>query len=197
MIDGWQELAGRRKEFDSGAGPRVPARHRCAVRTGWAAPASDGFAPSSYVGELDPNMIWELLIGGIVVVSFLAAVGLWVLTALRRAKRSQLRRSAFVSSALNNLSQGVVMTDARQRVIFCNDRYLEIYGLRRSDIPRNMTGPRTAGDAARSAACSTSASRSSSPACPPPEGLVTELPNGRSVLVKYFRLPNGGSVGDP
>ncbi len=27
-----------------------------------------------------------------------------------------------------------------------------------------------------------------------PEGFVTELPDGRSVLVKYFDLPNGGSV---
>jgi diguanylate cyclase (GGDEF)-like protein/PAS domain S-box-containing protein len=27
-----------------------------------------------------------------------------------------------------------------------------------------------------------------------PEGLVTELPGGRSILVKYFTLPNGGSV---
>ena len=27
-----------------------------------------------------------------------------------------------------------------------------------------------------------------------PEGLVTELPDGRSMLVKYFTLPNGGSV---
>src|SRR5690349_22563754 len=94
-----------------------------------APPVAGGFAPSSYVGELDPNMIWELLIGGIVVVSFLASAGLWVLSLLRRLKRSQLRRSAFVNSALNNLSQGVVMTDAQQRIIFCNDRYLEIYGL--------------------------------------------------------------------
>ena len=108
----------------------------------WAAPpGAAGFAPSSYVGELDPNMIWELLLGGIVGVSFLASAGLWVLTVLRRIKRSQLRRSAFVSSALNNLNQGVVMTDARQRIIFCNDCYLEIYGLMRSDIPRDMTGP--------------------------------------------------------
>ena len=50
-------------------------------------------------------MIWELLIAGIVVASFLAAAGLWVLTAVRRVKRSQLRRSAFVSSALNNLNR--------------------------------------------------------------------------------------------
>jgi PAS domain-containing protein len=27
-----------------------------------------------------------------------------------------------------------------------------------------------------------------------PEGLITELPDGRSILVKYFALPNGGSV---
>ena len=27
-----------------------------------------------------------------------------------------------------------------------------------------------------------------------PQGLVTELPGGRSILVKYFALPNGGSV---
>ena len=55
---------------------------------------------------------------------------------MRKVKRSQLRRNAFVSSALNNLNQGVVMTDSQKRVVFCNDRYLEIYGLARSDIPR-------------------------------------------------------------
>ncbi len=29
----------------------------------------------------------------------------------------------------------------KQRVVFVNDRYLEIYGLARSDISANMTGP--------------------------------------------------------
>src|SRR5258706_11001390 len=105
--------------------------------TAWG--LSDNFAPTSYVGSADPNMVWEMLIGGIVVCSFLAAVVLWVLSALRKAKRSQLRRSAFVRSALNNLSHGVVMMDSQKRIVFCNDRYLEIYGLARSDIPRNMT----------------------------------------------------------
>src|SRR5438067_2044709 len=103
-----------------------------------ACAASGGFAPASYVGSLDPNTIWELLIGGIVIASFLGAVGLWVVSALRRAKRSQLRRNAFVSSALNHLNQGVVMTDPKGRIIFCNDRYLEIYGLSRADIPRDL-----------------------------------------------------------
>src|SRR3954452_8242944 len=78
----------------------------------WA--ASGDFAPPSYIGSMDPPLIWEFLIGGIVVVSFLAAVALWVMSALRKVRRSQLRRNAFISSALNNLSQGVVMTDPQK-----------------------------------------------------------------------------------
>src|ERR1700694_5115158 len=154
---------------------------------------SDSFAPTSYVGSADPHMVWEVLIGGIVVCSFLGAIALWIHSALRKVKRSQLRRNAFVSSALNNLSQGVVMTDPKGRIVFCNDRYLEIYGLARSDISPDMTGPELlklrrqrslldVGDEefrARAAA---------------QEGLATELPGGRWVLARHFPLPNGGTV---
>src|SRR5712672_3977700 len=107
-----------------------------AMPLGVSRAASGDFAPPSYIGSIDPHFIWELLIGGIVTVAFLAAVALWVMSALRKVRRSQLRRNAFVSSALNNLSQGVVMTDAQKRIVFCNDRYLEIEGLSRSDIRR-------------------------------------------------------------
>ena len=157
----------------------------------WA--ASDDFAPPNYVGSADPNTIWIILLGGLVIASFLMAVGLWVLSALRKVKRSQLRRNAFISSALNNLNQGVVMTDAERRIIFCNDRYLEIYGLVRADVPRNMTGPELLELRRKRGALDISVeefyARSSTP-----EGLITELPDGRSVLVKHFLLPNGGSV---
>jgi diguanylate cyclase (GGDEF)-like protein/PAS domain S-box-containing protein len=159
----------------------------------WGAPSSAGFAPSSYIGELDPGVIWELLLGGVVVASFLGAVSLWVITALRRVKRSQLRRSAFVSSALNNLSQGVVMTDVRQRIIFCNDRYLEIYGIARSDVSHDMTGPELLEMRRKRGVLDVSTDDYYTQAASA-DGLVTELPNGKSILVKYFRLPNGGSV---
>ncbi|MFL6820503.1 MAG: PAS-domain containing protein, partial [Bradyrhizobium sp.] len=109
------------------------------LRSAWAVPVN--FAPTSYVGSADPHMIWELLIGSVVLCSFLAAVALWVHTSLRKLKYAQLRRNAFISSALNNLNHGIVMIDAQQRIVFCNNRYLEIYGLTRSDIPRDMTGP--------------------------------------------------------
>jgi diguanylate cyclase (GGDEF)-like protein/PAS domain S-box-containing protein len=161
------------------------------IRAAWG--VSDRFAPTSYVGSADPGMVWIALIGGIVVSSFLVAIALWILSALRRVKRSQLRKNAFVSSALNNLSHGVVMTDAQKRVVFCNDRYLDIYGLARSDIPRNMTGPELL--AMRRARGMLDISVADFYAhAGAPEGLVTELPGGRSVLVRYFSLPNGGSV---
>lgn len=154
---------------------------------------ADSLIPPSYLGNLDPNLVWEALIGGIVVCAFLAAIALWIHSALRRSKRSQLRRNAFVSSAMNNLNQGVVMTDAQRRIIFCNDRYLEIYGLTRADLWTGMTGHdilalrRKRGvlgvtdDEFYENAASTN-------------GLITELPDGRAILVKYFILPNGGSV---
>src|SRR6478736_1630945 len=43
-------------------------------------------------------MVWEMLIAGVVVFAFLAAVALWVHSALRKVRRLQLRRNAFVSS---------------------------------------------------------------------------------------------------
>ncbi|HTB01206.1 MAG TPA: EAL domain-containing protein [Bradyrhizobium sp.] len=154
---------------------------------------SGNFAPASYLGTVDPNMVWEALIGGIVVCSFLAALALWIHTALRKVKRSQLRRNAFVSSALDHLSHGVVMTDPRKRIVFCNDRYLEIYGLARSDIPRHMTGSELL-ELRRARGVLDVSTEDFYKYAGRPEGLITELPNGRSVLVRYFGLPNGGSV---
>src|SRR5258707_13296194 len=157
----------------------------------WGVPNS--FAPTSYVGSADPNMVWEMLIAGIVASSFLTAVALWILSALRKVKRAQLRRNAFISSALNNLSHGVVMTDAQKRIVFCNDRYLEIYGLARSDITRNMTGSELLEMRRKRGVLDVSVEDFYAHAGTP-EGLITELPGGQSVLVKYFALPNGGSV---
>ena len=160
---------------------------------GGSAWAASGFVPSSYIGSLDPNVIWELLIGGIAVASFLGAIGIWVLSALRKAKRMQLRRNVFVSSALNHLNQGVVMIDAQRRIVFCNDRYLDIYGLARSDVPRNMTGPELLEMRRKRGQLDVSVEEFYDRATSP-EGLITELPNGKSVLVKHFALPNGGSI---
>src|SRR6476660_2433070 len=95
--------------------------------------------------------------------------------------------------ALNQLSHGVVMTDAQNRIVFCNDRYLEIYGLARPDISGNMTGAELLELRRRRGVLDVSVEDFYAQAGTP-QGLITELPGGRSVLVKYFALPNGGSV---
>ncbi|WP_339030999.1 EAL domain-containing protein [Bradyrhizobium symbiodeficiens] len=154
---------------------------------------SDSFAAPSYLGELDPNVVWEVLIAGIVVCAFLAAIALWIHSSLRRTRRLQLRRNAFVSSAMNNLNQGVVMTDAQRRIIFCNDRYLEIYGLKRSDLWADMNGYELLALRRKRGVLGASDDEFYEKAASP-NGLITELPDGRAILVKYFVLPNGGSV---
>lgn len=152
-----------------------------------------GFSPPSYLGNLDPNLVWEALIGGVAVCAFLVAIALWIHSALRRSKRSQLRRNAFVSSAMNNLNQGVVMTDAQRRIIFCNDRYLEIYGLTRSDLWTGMTGYDILELRRQRGVLGVTDDEFYEKAASP-NGLITELSDGRAILVKYFILPNGGSV---
>src|ERR1700754_4673433 len=131
------------KDWQAGSKNSLATAGICLVAGAFPLPAvaaAGGFQPASYVGSLDPHTIWEALIGGIVIASFLGAVAIWVVSALRRFQRLRLRRNAFISTALNHLNQGVVMTDPRGRIIFCNDQYLQIYGLARTDVPRNMTG---------------------------------------------------------
>jgi diguanylate cyclase (GGDEF)-like protein/PAS domain S-box-containing protein len=160
----------------------------------WGAPPSGGFAPASYIGAFDPNQVWEFLIGGIVVASFAGAVGVWVLSALRKSQRAKLRRNAFISSALNNLNQGVLMSDAQGRVVFCNDRFLDIYGFTRADIATCKTG-RDLVELRRSRGLLSITVEEFAALARRPEGFVTEMPGGRAVLSKIFRLPNGGTIG--
>jgi diguanylate cyclase (GGDEF)-like protein/PAS domain S-box-containing protein len=154
---------------------------------------SEKFSPASYVGSADPGLVWEMLIGAIVVCSFLAAVALSINSSLRRVKRSQARRNAYFGSALNSLSHGVVVTDPNQRIVYCNDRYLEIYGLVRSDLAPGITGPELLELRLERGTLDCSVAEFYEHSAKP-EGLITELPNGTSVLARYFPLPNGGSI---
>src|SRR4051794_29520570 len=155
-----------------------------------AASAAPGdFAPPSYIGSMDPHLIWEMLIGGIVVLSFFAAVAGWGASALRQGRRSQLPRQAFVRSAPHNLSPGGGMTNAGKRVVFCNTRYLEIYGLARSDIRSDMTGADLL-ELRRQRGVLDISTDEFYRLAGSGEGLITELPDGRSIVVKYWGLPN-------
>jgi diguanylate cyclase (GGDEF)-like protein/PAS domain S-box-containing protein len=158
----------------------------------WGRP--DKFSPASYVDSIDPNVLWEMLIGVFVVCSFLAAVALWLHSNLRIIKRARSRKNTFISSALNNLSQGVMMTDAQNRIVFCNDRFLDMYGLGRDDVASGMTG-RELIELRRSRGLLDITGDEYAVLSQRPEGLVTELSGGRLILSKIFRLPNGGAIG--
>src|SRR5271157_4841554 len=132
-------------------------------------------APASYFGAVEPNVAWELAIGGVVLSAFLGALAFWVNSALRRVKRTQLRRTAYIRTALNSLSHGVVMTDPKMRIIYINDRYLEIYGLQRADLPSVMTGSDLLNLRRAHGLLDVSAEEFYRLAARP-EGLITELP---------------------
>jgi diguanylate cyclase (GGDEF)-like protein/PAS domain S-box-containing protein len=152
---------------------------------------SDAFAAEE-IGD-QSSTIWEFLLDGLIILSFLAALFVWVAAGLRAARRTNARREFFVTSALNNLSQGIVMLNAKRQIAYCNDRFLEIYGLLRSDLTPSMTGRElldiwmTRG----SLNCSMDDFRKKAMAS---EGYVFRLPDGRSILVKNRQLTNGGLV---
>jgi diguanylate cyclase (GGDEF)-like protein/PAS domain S-box-containing protein len=183
------------KTWQASGGIMIPAGIvLCLIASIGAVAASDlGASLLRYVDTANPYYVSEVLLGVIVLCSFLTALGLSAAANLRRFKRSQLRRNAFVSSALNNLKQGVVITNPRQRIVFVNDRYLEIYGLSRSDITRDMTGRELLGLRLKRGTLDVSVDEFYARAGKP-EGFITELPGGQAIHVKHFPLPNGGSV---
>ncbi|ABD06162.1 diguanylate cyclase/phosphodiesterase [Rhodopseudomonas palustris HaA2] len=176
-----------------GAGAAEVVAAALLLASGEIAQASSSFAPTSYIGGFDPELIWEVLIGGFVLASFTSAIALWATAMLRKQRRLQRRKNMLVDSVLNKLQQGVVIVDARNRLVFCNDRYLEMYGLQRSDAPYGIPG----GDllSLRRARGTLDVSNEEFLRnARMPEGYIGELPDGRFVQVKFSALANGGMI---
>jgi diguanylate cyclase (GGDEF)-like protein/PAS domain S-box-containing protein len=55
------------------------------------------------------------------------------------AQRTRSRQNVLLDTALNNMNHGLMMFDAASRVILCNQRYLDLYGLSREAIRPGMT----------------------------------------------------------
>jgi diguanylate cyclase (GGDEF)-like protein/PAS domain S-box-containing protein len=196
MMTGWQKQAGKK------TARRVTAAV-CLLLIAATGPALaqsvgliDGPPGASQAAQYaleKKAMMWQMLFGGFIVVAFLTSIILWVVAALRRARRLSTRRETFVTSALNNLSQGILMVNAQRQVAYCNNRYLELYGLTHADIRKGMSGRELAelryergtlgcsvDDYYRNAKSS--------------DGFICDLDDGRSILVKHTHLPNGGVV---
>jgi len=144
-------------------------------------------------GGADPSIIWQILLIGLLVVALLSAVIVWILSALQKAQQANRRAAAFVDAALNNMSLGIVIVDAQHRLAFCNDAYLTLYDLDRSDIRLGMHGREMV--EVRRRRCRIEADVDELLRDVLSEGgQVTELPDGRAILVKHRILPSGGVV---
>ncbi|PZA13127.1 diguanylate cyclase [Rhodopseudomonas palustris] len=167
-----------------------------AVTTGLSpsgAIAAQSFVPANYIGGVEPEIMWELLIGGFVVASFTCAVALWAASMLRKQRRAQRRKNMLVDSVLNKLQQGVVIADSSGRIVFCNDRYLEMYGLTRAEVPRGLPG-RELLELRRSRGMLDVSNDEFYRNAGLPQGYVCELQDGRCIQVKFSRLANGGTI---
>ncbi|MBN8969809.1 MAG: EAL domain-containing protein [Rhizobiales bacterium] len=187
----WQKQAGS-KALRAGGGVCLLMLLSLQLAHAWAPFASDNLT-IEHGPEETAAMIWQILITGFVIFAFLSGVMCWIMAALRKARRAHARREFFVASALNNLSQGIVMLNAQQRVVYCNDRYLELYGLTRADIRKGMTGRDLLALRAERGTFAGSIDHYSRDAADN-EGHVCNLVNGRSISVKRHILPSGGVV---
>ena len=75
-----------------------------------------------YLFEQNGPDLCPVVIVGIAAVTF-------ALRAPSRQRAWPRGNSALLSMVLNNMTQGVVLFDAHERVLVCNDRYVEMYGL--------------------------------------------------------------------
>jgi diguanylate cyclase (GGDEF)-like protein/PAS domain S-box-containing protein len=71
---------------------------------------------------LSPSALVSVVTNSALLVLGLALAGSY-------ADRRLRDKDLLLATAMNNLSQGVVMFDAAERLVACNDRYIEMYGL--------------------------------------------------------------------
>jgi diguanylate cyclase (GGDEF)-like protein len=118
------------------------------------------------------------------------------ITDLKQHERELHAQNMRFDTAVNNMSHGLCMFDGEQRLVVCNHKYAEIYGipgeLTRSGTPQEqilrhrqaaaLLQPEAVGDMAEAA-------RKNAPGI-----RVYELQDGRSILVKHQPMARGGWV---
>jgi len=81
---------------------------------------------------------WLALLGGLAataaVAAYIWAAGRHSVVELRSANAQLLAQNQRFDAALQNMTQGLVMLDWDQRVVVCNDRYIEMYELSREIV---------------------------------------------------------------
>jgi diguanylate cyclase (GGDEF)-like protein/PAS domain S-box-containing protein len=86
-------------------------------------------------GTPNHQSAWLALLGGLLVtalvVGYIRTSGRNSVVALKAANARLSAQNERFDAALQNMLQGLIMLDPEQRVVVCNDRYIEMYGLSR------------------------------------------------------------------
>jgi diguanylate cyclase (GGDEF)-like protein/PAS domain S-box-containing protein len=81
---------------------------------------------------------WLVLVAGLsvsgIVTAYIWASGRQSVVALKGANAELSAQNERFDAALTNMLQGLVMLDSEQRVVVCNDRFIEMYGLSREVV---------------------------------------------------------------
>ena len=157
------------------------------------AEAAPVFVSDLFSKPIEPGVMSELALGLFVLLTLLFSLVLWAFSAMRAAQWTQTKRNTMISSALNNLGQGVVIVNAQRKIVFCNDRYLELYSLSRADIAGISTGPELI-ELRRQRGMFNLSVDEFRESAKRDAGYVTDLANGKSILVRHRVLPDGGTV---
>jgi diguanylate cyclase (GGDEF)-like protein/PAS domain S-box-containing protein len=90
--------------------------------------------PTQYIRafSLDPASLAMAVAGAAILILGLSLAG-------ALADRRVRERDQRLITAVNNMSQGIVMFDASERLVVCNDRYIEMYGLSAEIVKRGMS----------------------------------------------------------
>lgn len=184
-------------------------QHRAANGSYPAGPLPEAYV-ENLMAALGANSTWskvtELHDGRFIsVVNCTMANGGWVathedVTQLRMREQELRAQNHRFDAAINNMPQGLCMFDTHQRLVICNDRYAEIYGLRPgktkpgtplSDIlAERVANGLYADDQHENYA----RKLLTIAAVNEPATTVTELQNGRTVVVKHKPMSGGGWV---
>ena len=120
---------------------------------------------------------------------------------LENAQEEKLRtRNLQFDTAINNMSQGLCFFDGAQRLIVCNDRYLEMYGLSRDRIHPGTTLAEIVDmrfEVGSFPAMSTDEYlkwRNNVAVSADPTDSVVELHNGRTFEIRHRPMPDSGWV---
>jgi diguanylate cyclase (GGDEF)-like protein/PAS domain S-box-containing protein len=168
--------------------------------------------PDTYVAELRSaltkstavTLTTELADGRIIAVKKHPMIdGRWVsthedITERRQAEKLLREQKLQLDTALNNMSQGLNMFDASGRLVVCNDRYLQMYGLPPEAVKPGCTveelvqariasGTFFAADPKRYANSLLDSMRKRLPG-----NTTMELPDGRIIAVISRPTPDGG-----